>query len=215
MFTGLIEALGTVKATSSISGGRRLSISPGFDTKDVVTGESIAVNGVCLTVTGENPAGALSFDVSPETLKSTNLGELKPGQKVNIERAMKISSRFGGHIVSGHVDGIGTIESVEPAGEFTLYRISAPSDVLTVSIKKGSVTVDGISLTIVDLREADFTVAIIPHTAKETTMAFKRPGDRVNLEADMVGKYVARLMEPQVVDKNRAFMGLLQEEGFI
>ncbi len=215
MFTGLIEAVGEVTATSTISGGRRFSISPGFDTKDIVTGESIAVNGVCLTVTGEKSVDVLLFDVSPETLKNTNIGELKPGIKVNLERAMKISSRFGGHLVSGHVDGVGTIDSVEPTGEFTRFRVAAPRDVLAVSIKKGSVTIDGISLTIVDLSGVDFTVAIIPHTAKETTMCFKKPGDRVNLEADMIGKYVAKLIEPRMVDKNKTFMGLLQEEGFI
>jgi len=181
---------------------------------EVVLGESIAVNGVCLTVVGHAP-DELSFDVSPETLRHTNLGELKKGSAVNLERAMKFSDRFGGHLVSGHVDGVGTVVSVSPSGDYTYYRISAPSHILQVSVPKGSVAVDGISLTIVDLDESTLSVAIIPHTASETTIGQRRPGDRVNLEADMIGKYVARLLEPRLSDtRDRSLLDLLKKEGY-
>lgn len=219
MFTGLIECVGEVASLNPIRGGVRLALKPGFDTGGVSMGESIAINGVCLTVVEIKPA-QLSFDVSPETLKSTNLGELRRGGRVNLERAMTMSGRFGGHLVSGHVDGTGVIKSVTPTGEFTYYKISAPPEVLSVSIKKGSITVDGISLTIVDLDDESFTIAIIPHTAGVTTIGAFKTGDRVNLESDMIGKYVARLLEPRTgsgsgSDKSKSILGLLQEEGFI
>jgi len=133
-----------------------------------------------------------------------------------LERAMRMSSRFGGHLVSGHVDGVGRIESLRPEGAFRYYGISAPEEVLRVSIPKGSVTVDGVSLTIVALDERGLTVAIIPHTGEQTTIARKKVGDRVNLEADMIGKYVARLIEPhQTSTKNEALLGLLKKEGYV
>lgn len=214
MFTGLIEATGEILSVLPAGGGKRISLRPGFGTDDSVMGESVAINGVCLTVTDIKP-GSLSFDVSPETLSATNLGEFGMGRIVNLERAMKMSDRFGGHLVSGHVDGVGAVLSVEPSGEFTTYRISAPREILEVSVKKGSIAVDGISLTIVDLDETSFSVAIIPHTAKETTIGMMKTGTRVNLESDMIGKYVARLLAPRRQDKNDALLGLLKEEGFV
>jgi len=215
MFTGLVEATGTVVSTRPAGGGRRISIRPGFAAGDLVLGESVAVNGVCLTVTAVE-GGAAAFDVSPETLRATNLGALGPGARVNLERAMKMSDRFGGHLVSGHVDGVGTVRAVEPAGDYTYYRIEAPPEILAVSIPKGSIAVDGISLTIVDLTESDFRVAIIPHTAKETTIGRAQAGTRVNLEADMIGKYVARLLAPhERTTKSEALLGLLRKEGYM
>jgi len=204
--------MGSLLSTSGVPGGRRIRVRSVFDAAELATGESIAVNGVCLTVVDIRPE-SLSFDVSPETLGSTTLGSLRTGAPVNLERAMRMDSRFGGHLVSGHVDGVGRVEAVEPAGEFNYYRISAPEDVVRVSIPKGSVTVDGISLTIVALSEKSLTVAIIPHTAKATTMGTRLVGDEVNLEADMIGKYVARLLSPRV--EKKSLMGLLEEEGFI
>jgi len=215
MFTGLIEAMGDVAGTRPVGGGRRLDVRPGFAASELVLGESVAINGVCLTVVTVE-ASRMSFDVSPETLKATNLGSLKPGDRVNLERAMKMDDRFGGHLVSGHVDGSGTVCAVEASGDYTVYRIEAPPEILRISIRKGSITVDGISLTIVDLTETDFSVAIIPHTAKETTIGRARVGTRVNLESDMIGKYVARLIEPhQTSTKNEALLGLLKKEGYV
>lgn len=214
MFTGLVEATGEILSVLSAGSGKRIRLRPGFGTDDAVMGESVAINGVCLTVVDIKP-GDLSFDVSPETLRATNLGELGMGRRVNLERAMRMSDRFGGHLVSGHVDGVGTVLSVEPSGEFTTYRISAPTGILEVSVKKGSIAVDGISLTIVDLDETSFSVAIIPHTARETTIGAMKSGCRVNLESDMIGKYVARLLAPRRHDRNNALLGLLKEEGFV
>ncbi|MBI5140717.1 MAG: riboflavin synthase [Nitrospirae bacterium] len=218
MFTGLIECTGEIVSVAPIRGGSRIALKPGFDTAGASMGESIAINGVCLTVVEIKPA-QLSFDISPETLKSTNLGELRRGAKVNLERAMTMSGRFGGHLVSGHVDGTGVVKSVTPTGEFTYYKISAPAEVLSVSIKKGSITVDGVSLTIVDLDDETFTIAIIPHTAGVTTIGAFKAGDRVNIESDMIGKYVARLLEPRAGsgggNRDKSILGLLQEEGFI
>lgn len=215
MFTGLIEALGEVTGMRPAGGGRRLDVRPGFAVSELILGESVAINGVCLTVVAAEGDG-MSFDVSPETLKATNLGALSPGDRVNLERAMKMSDRFGGHLVSGHVDASGTVSAVEPAGDYTVYRIAAPGEILDVSIRKGSITVDGISLTIVDLGEKDFSVAIIPHTARETTMGRARVGTRVNLESDLIGKYVARLLEPhETSTKNEALLGLLKKEGYV
>jgi len=214
MFTGLVEATGEILSVLPAGSGKRINLRPGFGTDDSVMGESVAINGVCLTVVDIKP-GELSFDVSPETLRTTNLGELVKGRRVNLERAMKMSDRFGGHLVSGHVDGVGTVLSVEQSGEFTTYRISAPPGILEVSVKKGSIAMDGISLTIVDLDEKLFSVAIIPHTARETTIGEMKSGCRVNLESDMIGKYVARLLAPRRNDRNDTLMGLLKEEGFV
>ena len=201
-------------SSSPRGGGRRLRLRTRLPLADVVLGESIALNGVCLTVV-ESGSSELSFDVSPETLRHTNLGELRTGSPVNLERAMKMADRFGGHLVSGHVDGVGTVERVTPSGDYTYYRILAPADILGVSIPKGSITVDGISLTIVELDEESLTVAIIPHTAAETTIGFGKKGDRVNLEADMIGKYVARLLAPRLPDtKDQALWALLKKEGY-
>jgi len=214
MFTGLVQGTGELVSSSHQGGGRRLRLRTGLPLGDVVHGESIAVNGVCLTVV-DCRAAELSFDVSPETLRHTNLGELNTGDPVNLERAMKMSDRFGGHLVSGHVDGVGTVEQVSPSGDYTYYRIASPADILAVSIPKGSITVDGISLTLVELDEKSLTVAIIPHTAAETTIGTRKRGDRVNLEADMIGKYVARLLGPRLTEsRDQVLCALLKKEGY-
>ena len=210
MFTGLVETTGTVASVVNSGNGIRLSVKPA-SSLDLQLGDSISVNGVCLTVTKHG--AEISFDVSPETLKSTNLGALNVGDRVNLERALRLSDRLGGHIVTGHVDGIGVIKEKRKAGEYTFYTFEAPSEILKYIVKKGSITVDGISLTVVDLDARTFHVAIIPHTLTATNLGEKGPGDRVNLEADIIGKYVERLLGKKTTDTG--LMDLLKEEGFV
>lgn len=210
MFTGLVETFGTITAVANTGNGIRLSMKP-VSEFEVQLGDSVAVNGVCLTVTTHN--GDMSFDVSPETLKSTNLGDLKSGDRVNLERALRLSDRLGGHIVTGHVDGIGTIRDKRRAGEYTFYTVESPPEVLKYIVKKGSVAVDGISLTVVDHESRSFSVAIIPHTLKATNLGDKGAGDKVNLEADIIGKYVEKLVGAKGNDAG--LMELLKEKGFV
>jgi len=214
MFTGLVETMGTVAAVEKTANGIRLSVMPLTDF-ELNPGDSVSINGVCLTVTnsgkGVSPY-APAFDVSPETLRSTNLGELKARDKVNLERALKLSDRLGGHIVTGHVDGVGTVRNRRQAGEYTFYTVEAPAEVLRYIVKKGSVTIDGISLTVVELVSGTFSVAIIPHTLKATTIGDKGIGGRVNLEADIIGKYVEKFLSRE--DNDAKLMELLKEGGF-
>ena len=210
MFTGLVETFGSVTSIKKRANGIRLSVKP-LSKFDLQTGDSVCVNGVCLTVTSHN--GEISFDVSPETLRSTNLGELKISNKVNLERALRLSDRLGGHIVTGHVDGTGTIRGIKKAGEYTFYTLESPVEILKYIIKKGSIAIDGISLTVVDLDNRSFNVAIIPHTAAATNIGDKGIGDKVNLEADIIGKYVERLLGKKGPDSG--LMELLKEKGFV
>ena len=210
MFTGLIETFGSVASLKNAGNGVTLSIKP-LSEFDVNLGDSVSVNGVCLTVTRHN--GDILFDVSPETLRSTNLGELKIGDKINLERALKLSDRLGGHIVTGHVDGIGTIRDKKPAGEYTFYLFEAPAEILKYIVKKGSIAIDGISLTVVDVDHRSFSVAIIPHTFSATSIGSKAVGDRVNLETDIIGKYVEKLLGKK--DNESGLMELLKEKGFV
>ena len=213
MFTGLIVEMGTIVSLQRKSTGIVLSLK----SKDVGTsaklGDSISVNGVCLTVV-KNNNNCLSFELSEETLTSTNLGSLKAGDTVNLEPSLSPVSRIGGHFVTGHVDGVGKILSKDPLGDMTKFKIHAPGSIMGFLVEKGSVAVDGISLTIVDVLEKGFTVVIIPHTAKLTTMGFKGPGDTVNIEADILGKYVARFLK---MDENRdaRFKKMLTENGYL
>ncbi|MBI4848720.1 MAG: riboflavin synthase [Nitrospirae bacterium] len=209
MFTGLVETMGTISSVEKTGNGIRLSLKPSADF-EVQLGDSVSVNGVCLTVTKSGKDS--SFDVSPETLKSTNLGELKISDKVNLERALRLSDRLGGHIVTGHVDGVGTIKGRKTSGEYTFYTFEAPAEVLRYIVKKGSITVDGISLTVVELNDRSFSVAIIPHTLKVTNLGEKGIGGIVNLEADIIGKYVEKFLGRK--DNDNALMDLLKEEGF-
>jgi riboflavin synthase len=209
MFTGLVETLGTVAAVEKTANGIRLSVKPAGD-YELQMGDSVSVNGVCLTVT--QLARDISFDVSPETMRSTNLGELKARDKVNLERALRLSDRLGGHIVTGHVDGVGTVKDRKQAGEYTFYTFEAPAEILRYIVKKGSITIDGISLTVVELDSRAFSVAIIPHTMKATNIGNKGIGDRVNLEADIIGKYVEKFLRKE--DNGKDLMELLKEGGF-
>ena len=210
MFTGLVETFGTITAVKNTGNGIRLSVKP-LSEFEVRLGDSVSVNGVCLTVTKHN--GDISFDVSPETLRSTNLEKLKINDKINLERALRLSDRLGGHLVTGHVDGTGTIREKKRAGEYTFYTFEAPADILRYIVKKGSVAIDGISLTVTDVDHRTFSVAIIPHTAAATNIGDKSIGDRVNLEADIIGKYVEKLLGRTDTDSN--LMELLREKGFI
>ena len=196
MFTGLVEEVGRI---SALEEGEmlRLSISAQRVTGDTHAGDSISVNGACLTV-GEADGRTLTFYAMPETLRRTALGSLAEGSPVNLERAMAAGSRFGGHIVQGHVDGVGEVLGVRPEGDAEIWEFAAPEAVLRYCVEKGSICVDGISLTIVSVGEGSFTVSILPQTKAATNMRVLSPGDRVNLEADVIAKYVGRLLEAQL-----------------
>ena len=194
MFTGIVEEMGAVSTMEQTLAGTRLTILASKVLGDLNIGDSISINGTCLTVVGR---GEQSFvvEVSPETLSVTTLGRLTSGAPVNLERAMKLNERIGGHLVAGHVDGVGTIRSRCQEGNAIVLVIEAASDVLRYCVHKGSVTVDGISLTINDVTEHSFSVAIIPHTAGVTTLGVKQVDDQVNLESDLIGKFVERLLQ--------------------
>lgn len=196
MFTGLIEEIGIIKSQQALDDGLRIHVSSQLVLGDAKRGDSIAVDGCCLTVEDIND-GALQFYASGETLRKTSLGQRRAGQGVNLERCITMATRLGGHMVSGHVDARGEFLFATPQGDSWEVRIGAPPAILHQSIAKGSIAVDGISLTIVDLTERDFSLWIIPETWQRTTLSQRRPGDAVNLESDLVGKYVFRFMETQ------------------
>lgn len=216
MFTGIIEETGAVR--SIISGSRSGELT--IDAKAVLSGtrvgDSIAVNGVCLTVTRLTDSG-FSADVMPETLRRTALGSLKNGSRVNLERAMPADGRFGGHIVSGHIDGTGVITSMKRDENAVWVTISADSSILHLIVEKGSIAIDGISLTVASVDSSSFSVSVIPHTGAQTTLLSKRQGDIVNLENDIIGKYVQRLMQPAGAEKktSRITEDFLAEHGFL
>jgi riboflavin synthase len=193
MFTGLIESVGDVTEVAAIDAGFRLRIETDV-AGDLRPGESVSVNGVCLTVVGRT-AGAFTAEIGPETAKVTSLGGLGPGALVNLERAMPANGRFGGHIVLGHVDATGTIHAIRPEADFSWVSIGYPAPLAPYLIHRGSIAVDGISLTIARLDPTSFEVQIVPFTWSHTNLRTCRPGDRVNLECDMVGKYVLRAVE--------------------
>ena len=211
MFTGIIEEMGSVKALRREAGAARLTISASAVLGGTALGDSICVNGVCLTVVEMGKSG-FSADVANETLKITNLGELQTGQKVNLERALQLSARIGGHLVTGHVDAVGRIREKKQEGNSWRIFIDTPETALRYIIKKGSVAVDGISLTVADADETGFSIAMIPHTAKLTTLGFKSAGNSVNLETDIIGKYVERLLSGRV--EGGVSMELLKKSGF-
>lgn len=193
MFTGIIEELGTVKSIRKGASSAVLCIEAPGILADTKIGDSIATNGVCLTVTN-NDGRSFTADVMHETLRRSSLGELVAGSKVNLERAMALGDRFGGHIVSGHIDGTGKILRIERDDNAFWYSIAAPEQVLRLVIEKGSITIDGISLTVADVNSECFKVSAIPHTREVTNLGSKKPGDTVNLENDVVGKYVEALI---------------------
>ena len=194
MFSGIVEEMGAVKSVEKGLAGARMSILASTVLQDLKIGESVSVSGTCLTITGMEERD-FSIDVSSETMNRTTLGSVSAGAPVNLERAMRLNERLGGHLVTGHVDGIGLLRGREQDGNAIHLTIEASDDILRYCIQKGSITVDGISLTINGVSERSFTVAIIPHTAKVTTMGLKQIGDSVNLETDLIGKYVERLLQ--------------------
>lgn len=196
MFTGIVESLGTVAEATAVDGGRRLLLEMGDMGIGLEVGDSIAVNGVCLTAVEVGPIG-VTADVVAETLRRSNLGGIQVGDRVNLERPMRADSRFDGHIVQGHIDATGEVTAIVPEGEGSLVRIAVPHDGLRYVVEKGSITVDGVSLTVTSVDDDGFEVALIPHTLAVTTLGSSRPGDRVNLEFDVLAKYVERLLERQ------------------
>jgi riboflavin synthase len=217
MFTGIVEEMGAVTMMEKTLAGTRVTLLASTVLSDMKIGDSVSVNGICLTVVAKGERD-FSVDVSPETLSVTTLGQLLPGTPVNLERPMKLNERIGGHLVAGHVDGVGTIRSRQQEGNAIFFTIEAPPEILRYSVLKGSITVDGISLTINDVTQYGFTIAVIPHTAKVTTLGLKQVNDTVNLEADLIGKYVERLLQERsqlakttpVIDKD-----YLQKRGLL
>ncbi len=194
MFTGIVEEKGRVARMVAVDEGIRIDVEGSRVAADLAVGDSIAVNGVCLTVVARSATG-FSADVVKETLDRTNLGALQPGGSVDLERPMSASGRFDGHIVQGHVDGVGRVERITAEGESVRMTITPPDELSRYIVEKGSVAVDGVSLTIAGLTEDGFDVALIPHTLAVTVLGERRPGDSVNLEVDVIAKYVERLLE--------------------
>lgn len=194
MFTGIVEEMGTIRAVRRGRSSSVLSIGASMVLSDLKIGDSVAVNGVCLTATGKDDGG-FTADVMHETLDRSSLGALSVGSRVNLERAMAADGRFGGHIVSGHIDGTGTVVSVRRDDIAVWYTIRTTPQLMRYIVEKGSIAIDGISLTVAAVETDRFSVSIIPHTVQETTLGEKRPGATVNLENDIIGKYVEKLMQ--------------------
>ena len=221
MFTGIIEEKGTVASVKKGTVSSRITFRAAVVLEDIHEGDSIAVNGVCLTAT-DITSDTFTADVMAETMRRSSLGSLKTGDHVNMERAMLCGGRFGGHIVSGHIDGTGTIESIKREENAVWVKIAADSSLLRYIVEKGSVALDGISLTVAKVTDKNFSVSIIPHTGSETTLLSKKPGDRINIECDMIGKYVEKLLglnhnetTNRVDNKSSVTAELLARNGFM
>ncbi len=206
MFTGIVEEVGNVRASRP----GQLTVAAQKVLEDTKPGASIAVNGVCLTVTELSP-DSFSVDVMPETLRRTNLGALRPGDGVNLERPLAVGGRFGGHFVQGHVDGVGRVLSVTPEKEALLLKFEALQEIMRYIVQKGFIAVDGVSLTVVECNSTSFSVSLVTYTLENTTLGGRRPGDMVNLEVDIIAKYVARLREGGTA----ITMEFLAEHGFL
>lgn len=219
MFTGIIESLGTIHRVIPQGEGKVLQIRCGLDLSDTRIGDSIAVNGACLTAV-HLEKHAFSVDMAPETVARTTFKTAAPGMRVNVERAMQLSSRVDGHLVSGHIDGTGVITRIENKSNAILLTIAVDTHLAGQMIEKGSVAVDGISLTINECKDTDFSISIIPHTAKLTTIGFKQTGDFVNIETDMIGKYVRKFLTRTTAsvpetEHTDISMSLLAQNGFL
>ncbi len=192
MFTGIVRELGHLERIEKVDGGARLSIDAPLSAVGLQIGDSVALNGCCLTVT-DIKGSRLTFTAVPETLQQTSLGQLVTGSRINLEPALRVGDALGGHIVQGHVDGLGEIAALEPEGEGKRMTVAASDDVLRYCVYKGSVAIDGISLTIAALRPDGIEIALIPHTLDVTTLGDRNPGDKVNIEVDVLAKHVERL----------------------
>lgn len=211
MFTGIVEEIGVISGIKQGKNSEILTIKAKKVLEDTKIGDSIAVNGICLTVTALY-SDSFTADVMHETINRSSLSKLKYGSKVNLERAMPVNGRFGGHIVSGHVDGTGTIINIKPDDNAIWYKIQANQQILRYIVQKGSITIDGISLTVAKVSETDFSISAIPHTVEQTILKEKRQGDIVNLETDILAKYIEKLLPPNKQSKiTREF---LIEHGF-
>lgn len=208
MFTGIVEEVGKL-----IEPGNKMKIGCQKILSDMHIGDSIAVNGVCLTVTEYN-TNSITVDVMNETLSKTYLGTMKKGESVNLERAMAVNGRFGGHIVSGHIDGTGVISGIQQDGISIWYSIKADAKILHYIVEKGSITIDGISLTVAYIDDKIFKVSIIPHTQNNTNLLFKKVGSKVNLENDIVGKYIEKLYQPNKKEESKITEEFLIKNGF-
>lgn len=215
MFTGIVNEVGTLLGIHRGANSAVLTIGAKTILEDVKLGDSIAVNGVCLTVTSFTPS-QFTADVMHETLNRSSLGALRPGNPVNLERAMRADGRFDGHIVAGHIDGTGTIASIRRDDNAIRYTIRTTPAILRYIIEKGSIAIDGISLTVAEVGESWFSISAIPHTVAVTTLGEKRPGDTVNLENDVIGKYVEKLLRPQPQETAKGSLTLefLAQHGF-
>ena len=212
MFTGIIEEIGTVRRIEHGAKGARLTIQAKTVLEDTRIGDSIATNGVCLTVVSMT-GDSFSADVMAESLRRSSLGTLQGGSPVNLERAMAANGRFGGHIVSGHIDGTGTIASQKREDNAVWVKIKTPAPLLRYIVEKGSIAIDGVSLTVAAVTDTDFSVSIIPHTGAQTILLGKKPGDPVNLECDVIGKYVEKLTSPHKT--GGISTNFLAENGFL
>lgn len=214
MFTGLIEEKGKIVRISPSSDGIRLAVEAPTITRDIRIGDSVAVNGTCLTAVTVNPP-MLEFDAVRETVERTTLASKRPGDSVNLERALRAGDRLGGHMVQGHVDGIGTVRDIGRAGSETLFRIQAPAEIMQYIVEKGSIAIDGISLTVAGLGSDWFSVAVIPHTITNTTLGEMTVGSAVNLETDIIGKYVFKFVHKSATNSDESLMSKLSEGGFL
>ncbi|QFI53964.1 riboflavin synthase [Aeromonas simiae] len=215
MFTGIIEAVGTLTAMQRQGDDMTLTVhAPGLDFSDVKLGDSIATNGVCLTVVSLGDH-SYSADLSLETLSRTRFAEAKVGDTVNLEKALLPTTRLGGHLVSGHVDGIGVVKSKSSSGRAIEYWIAAPEELARYITEKGSIAVDGISLTVNGVKGREFRLTIVPHTALETTIAQWKPGTRVNLEVDQIARYLERLMQGRAESGSTLTLEKLAQSGFL
>ncbi|KHE71519.1 riboflavin synthase [Halobacillus sp. BBL2006] len=215
MFTGIIEEIGTLKSVKSKTEALEITITAKDILGDVRLGDSISINGVCLTVTAFTES-TVAFDVMPETYRATTLQDLQQGSPVNLERAMAAGGRFGGHLVSGHIDGTGKIVSKRPESNAVYYDIELPEDLIHYFVYKGSIAVDGTSLTVFGVKDHHVTISLIPHTMEHTVLGKKEPGDAVNIECDMIGKYVAHFLSGQQSEKPESAISkqMLADNGF-
>ena len=214
MFTGLVEGIGIIRGKVSRGEGLRLGVAPPFPAAELALGESVAVSGACLTVT-EVQGGVFWVDVSPETLRRTTLAAKTPGEPVNLERALRLGDRLGGHLVTGHIDGLGVLRERRPGPEHLYLRVELPEELAPLVIEKGSIAVDGVSLTVNEVKGRTFAVNIIPLTGRETTLSHLKVGDQVNLETDIIGKYVLKLLGPHLPGKGGLTPEFLARHGFI